>query len=74
MSLFTSTDAKNFESQLSKYTGLMEKERLSKDDVLKKKQYVQICSLKLETSNHKYSDLASLLNVSDLDRKSYSSE
>jgi hypothetical protein len=44
----------------------MEKERLTKEEVLKKKQYVQICSLELENSNYKYSDLALLLNVSTI--------
>lgn len=34
------------------------------DDIIKKKQYLQICSLKLEESNHKYQDLANILNVS----------
>lgn len=34
------------------------------DEVLKKKQYVQVCTLTLENSNQKYSDLAALLNVS----------
>lgn len=32
-------------------------------DVIRKKQYVQICSLKLDNSNHKYEDLASILNI-----------
>ena len=42
----------------------MTQENLTKEEVLKKKQYVQICSLTLENSNHKYSDLAALLNIS----------
>jgi hypothetical protein len=41
----------------------MNSERLGMDDVTKKKQYIQICSLKLEDSNHKCSDLADLLGV-----------
>jgi translation initiation factor 3 subunit M len=31
--------------------------------VIKKKQYVQICSLKLENSNYKYTELAKTLNI-----------
>jgi hypothetical protein len=33
------------------------------EDVIKKKQYVQICSLNLDSSNHKYDDLAQRLNI-----------
>ncbi len=33
------------------------------DDIIKKKQYVQACSLKLEDSNHGYDELAKTLNV-----------
>jgi hypothetical protein len=41
----------------------MTEEKLEMEDVIKKKQYVQICSLKLENSNHKYGDLANILNI-----------
>ena len=41
----------------------MTQEKLEMEDVIKKKQYVQICSLKLEESNHKYEDLAQILNI-----------
>lgn len=41
----------------------MEDEKLSTDDVIRKKQYVQICSLNLDNSNHKYDDLANTLNI-----------
>jgi hypothetical protein len=63
MSLFTSTDSKQFEAKVSGFKNLMEQEKLAMEDVIKKKQYVQICSLKLENSNHKYADLASILNI-----------
>jgi len=33
------------------------------EDVIRKKQYVQICSLSLDSSNHKYEDLAQTLNI-----------
>ena len=33
------------------------------EDIIKKKQYVQICNLSLEQSNHKYEELAKILNV-----------
>lgn len=64
MSLFTSTDAKDFSQKVSQYSKLITDERLTMDEVLKKKQYVQVCTLTLENSNHKYSDIAALLNVS----------
>ena len=40
MNLFTSTDAKLFEQQVTKYGALMTEERLAKEEVIKKKQYV----------------------------------
>src|SRR3569833_140915 len=55
ISLFTETDTKTFSAQVKKFSQLMQEERLTNEDVLKKKQYVQICSLQLEISNHKYS-------------------
>jgi hypothetical protein len=58
MSLFTSTDSKQFETKVKIFKNLMEEEKLAMEDVIKKKQYVQICSLKLENSNHRYEDLA----------------
>ena len=63
MSLFTSTDSKQFQAKVSGFKNLMDHEKLSMEDVIKKKQYVQICALKLENSNHKYSDLADILNI-----------
>ncbi len=62
MSLFTSTEG-NFEQKVKQYQSLMNEERLSMEDVIRKRQYVLVCSLTLENSNHKYSDLANLLNV-----------
>lgn len=41
----------------------MDAEKLAMEDVIRKKQYVQICSLKLDNSNHKYDDLANILNI-----------
>jgi hypothetical protein len=58
MSLFTSTDSKQFETKVKIFKNLMEEEKLAMEDVIKKKQYVQICSLNLENSNHRYEDLA----------------
>jgi len=49
---------------LSKFKELMTQERLTEQEVLKKKQYVKVCSLKMENSSLKYSELATLLNVS----------
>ena len=63
MSLFTSTNAQEFEQKVKGFTKLIEEENLSIDDVIKKKQYISICSLKLDNSNQKYSDLAKMLNV-----------
>jgi glutaredoxin-related protein len=63
MSLFTSTDTKDFSAKIEQFKNLIAEERLTLDEVLKKKQYVQICSLSLENSNHKFDDLAKLLNV-----------
>jgi len=63
MSLFTSTDSKQFEGKVKGFQRLMDSEKLAMEDVIRKKQYVQICSLKLENSNHKYNDLANILNI-----------
>ena len=52
----------------------MDNEKLGMEDVIKKKQYVQICSLKLENSNHKYSDLAKILNINKDDVESWAIE
>jgi hypothetical protein len=62
------TDVKNFESQLGQYQALITQERLSKEEVIRKKQYVEICSLKLEHSNYKYSEIAKLLNVTNINQ------
>lgn len=42
----------------------MNEEGLTEEEMLRKKTYVQICSLSTETTNFKFTDLASLLNVS----------
>jgi hypothetical protein len=64
MSLFTSTSCKEFSERIKAFDGLIQQEKLSIDEIIKKKQYVQICSLKLDESNHSYQELAELLNVS----------
>lgn len=64
LSLFTSTDAKNFLKELSQFDQLMKEEKLTKEDLVLKKSYVQICSLNTEKTNFKYSELATLLNLS----------
>jgi hypothetical protein len=63
MNLFTLTNVKEFEQQVLQFKNLMDEERLSLDEVIKKKQYIQICSLHVENSNYKYHDLAQLLHV-----------
>ena len=47
MSLFTSTDSKQFEQKVKEHVKLMKDEKLDLEDVIKKKQYVQICSIRL---------------------------
>ena len=51
MSLFTSTDAKDFTQKVKQFEKLISDERLTIEEVLKKKQYVQVCTLTLENSN-----------------------
>jgi len=63
MSLFTSTDSKQFEGKVKSFQRLMDEEKLGIEEVIRKKQYVQICALQLENSNHKYDDLAAILNI-----------
>lgn len=63
MSLFTQTDSKDFKNQISQYKTLMESERLNESDVLLKKTYVEICSLKTDKTNYSYDELSSLLNI-----------
>ena len=48
MSLFTSTSCKEFAEKVRAYKSLVEKEGLSMEEIIKKKQYVEICSLKLD--------------------------
>lgn len=74
MSLFTSTDSKQFETKVKTFTKLMTDEKLQIEDVLRKKQYVQICSLKLEASNHAYSELAAILNIEKSDVEGWAIE
>ena len=43
LNLFTSTDAKGFESKLGQFKKLMKEEGLTKEELIVKKSYVQIC-------------------------------
>ena len=52
----------------------MDQEKLAVEEVIRKKQYVQICSLNLDNSNHKYQDLAQILNISKEDVEQWSIE
>lgn len=52
----------------------MAQEKLSREDVIKKMQYVLICSLKLDNSNFKYEDLANLLNIAQDDVEEWAIE
>lgn len=45
------------------FQALITKENLEMEDLLKKKQYVQVCSLNLDESNHGYDSLAKMLNL-----------
>jgi hypothetical protein len=74
MSLFTSTDSKEFEGKVKGFAKLMAEEKLDMEDVIRKKQYIQICSLKLENSNHAYSDLATILNITKDDVEAWAIE
>lgn len=74
MNLFTTTDSKQFEGKVKTFQKLMTEEKLTIEDVIRKKQYVQICSLNLENSNHKYDDLAATLNISKDDVEQWAIE
>jgi cell shape-determining protein MreC len=63
LSLFTTTDIKEFSDKVKQYQSLYTEEHLTMEDIVRKKQYVQICSLSLEQSNHQYEELAKTLNV-----------
>lgn len=63
MSLFTSTSTKEFQQKVSSYQKLITEEKLNLEEIVKKKQYIEICNLNLDNSNHKYLDLANTLNV-----------
>ncbi len=54
MSLFTSSSCKEFEAKVKSFQGLIDSEKLQVEELIKKKQYVEICSLKLDQSNHSY--------------------
>ena len=74
MNLFTTTDSKQFQGKVKTFSKLMEEEKLDYEDVIRKKQYVQICALKLENSNHKYDDLAATLNIAKDDVEQWAIE
>lgn len=74
MNLFTTTDSKQFQAKVKTFSKLMEEEKLDVEDVIRKKQYVQICALKLENSNHKYDDLAATLNIAKDDVEQWAIE
>ena len=63
MNLFTQTDTHQFIQKVKQFEKLISDEKLSMEDIIKKKQYIQICSLKLDDSNHKYEDIAKILNI-----------
>jgi len=65
LNLFTTTDAKGFEAQINKFAKLMKEEGLTKEELIVKKSYVQICSLSTDVTNFAYSDLAKLLNIDE---------
>jgi uncharacterized protein YjaZ len=62
MSLFTNTSVKEFEEKVKQYQQLINEEHLQTDDLIKKKQYIQICT-KLDQQVLKYTDLAQIINV-----------
>ena len=43
----------------------MQKENITMQEVITKKSYLLICSLSTETSNFKYSELSTLLNINE---------
>lgn len=63
LSLFSETDAKEFKKQLGQFSKLMQAENLSEEEVIKKKSYVQICSLVTDKTNFSYEELSGLLNI-----------
>lgn len=63
LNLFTKTDAKNFNKELSQFDKLMKAEGLTKEEIVLKKSYVQICSLNTDKTKFLYSELATLLNI-----------
>ena len=63
-----SEDAKSFESKLGQFKKLMQSEGLTKEELIIKKSYVQICSLDTaEVTNFEYAKLAQLLNIDEDD-------
>lgn len=74
MSLFTQTDAKQFQQGLSLFAGLMKQEGITVEQAILKKTYVQICSLSTEQSNFSYKDLAALLNIPESDIEEWAIE
>mmetsp|Transcript_29913 Transcript_29913/g.22163 ORF Transcript_29913/g.22163 Transcript_29913/m.22163 type:complete len:94 (+) Transcript_29913:846-1127(+) len=74
MSIFTLDSFKEFELKLKTFEGLMKQEGLSREEVLRKRSYVRICSLAITQSNHKYSDLANLLNMKEEDIEDWAIE
>jgi hypothetical protein len=63
LSIFTKTDAKNFKEALKGFAKLIQEEKLTIEELILKKSYVEICSLSTEKTNFKFSDLANLLNL-----------
>lgn len=65
MSIFTNRDAKHFKEGLNGFEKLIKEEKLTKEELILKKTYVEICSLSTEKTNFKFSDLAIRLNLEE---------
>jgi hypothetical protein len=53
---------------------LITDENLTLEEVIKKKQYIQVCALNLDNSNHTYSSLAQVLNIQEEDVEAWAIE
>ena len=66
LNLFNDVSATEFEPQIAKFSSLMEREGLTKQELIRKKSYVQICTLSTQSkTNYKYTELSQLLNIAE---------
>jgi len=75
LNLFNDVSASEFEPQIAKFTSLMEREGLTRQELIRKKSYVQICTISTQSkTNYKYTELSQLLNIDEAEIEEWAVE